>query len=136
MQVLQSFFLWMDNYSAHNTLAVQRMLDKYNILTPFYPPKMTPILQVCDLHINAPIKRKERSLRAQRSALMNHFKLIAQHMRPDNKRKSKFKWTTKTRGWNSEFEMFLLCSTLEETLEKQSSRMAKLAALSGRDVFQ
>ena len=69
---LTEFFLWMDNYSAHNTLAVQRMLDKYNILTPLYPPKMTPILQVCDLHINAPIKRKERSLRAQRSALMNH----------------------------------------------------------------
>jgi hypothetical protein len=89
---LTEFFLWMDNYSAHNTLAVQRMLDKYNIQTPFYPPNMTPILQVCDLHINAPIKRKERTLRAQRTyEAFQNYRTEYDLLSHEDKKKSKFK---------------------------------------------
>jgi hypothetical protein len=66
---LDQFFLWMDNFSAHKTDPIIAMLQKYNIFTPFFPPNMTSILQVCDLHVNGPIKRKGRDLRAMRTYL-------------------------------------------------------------------
>jgi hypothetical protein len=53
---LPHYFLWMENYSAHNTAAVIAMLLRYNISTPFFPPNMTSILQTCDLYVNCPIK--------------------------------------------------------------------------------
>ena len=89
---LTEFFLWMDNYAAHNTVAVQRMLEKYSILTPFYPPNMTPYLQICDLVVNAPIKRKERTLRAERTyeafqTYREQYELLSH----EDKKKSKFK---------------------------------------------
>ncbi len=53
---------------------------------------MTPILQVCDLHINAPIKRNERSLRAQRTyKSFQTYRREYEALSHEDKKKSKFK---------------------------------------------
>ena len=89
---LTELFLWMANYAAHNTVAVQRMLSKYNILTPFFPPNMTPYLQTCDLVVNAPIKRKERTLRAERTyEAFQTYREKYDLLSHEDKKKSKFK---------------------------------------------
>jgi hypothetical protein len=64
---LGQFFLWMDNYSAHNTEYITNKMEKLNITPAFLPSNMTSLLQVCDLHLNGPIKRKTRSKRALRT---------------------------------------------------------------------
>jgi len=64
---IDQFFLWMDNYKAHNTEYVKNKMESMNVTAAFFPSNMTAQLQVCDLHVNGPIKRKTRSMRALRT---------------------------------------------------------------------
>jgi hypothetical protein len=88
---LKQFYLWMDNFSSHETLEVKRRMNELSIIVGFYPPDMTNVLQVCDLVINGPIKRHTRTSRVRYTYnSFQDFKSAYMLMTTEQKRKAKF----------------------------------------------
>ena len=92
---LGKMFLWMDNCGSHKTSAVQKVIDAIGLHMAYYPPNMTPILQVLDLVVNGPLKAHVKNLRAWR--LFDEFQKYKEVLRledlkaPSDRRKIDFK---------------------------------------------
>ena len=64
-------FLWMDNFSVHNSDDVRKELKRRQVEAGFYPPNMTGELQVLDVVVNKNLKQLIRRLRERE--LVTHF---------------------------------------------------------------
>lgn len=89
---LDQFLLWMDNFSAHATKPIYKLMKEIGISEAFFPANMTHILQVCDLIINGPIKRHVRTQRALKTFEAFQLWLDEYAQMPKEKqRRAKFK---------------------------------------------